>query len=473
MRLASTVGPAQPLVSKRLLAFFVVGVTIGALGLSHLVAATADASVRALRVRTGHTSASATAGTLANGTAKTAFWLPNTRASSTAVHVEVRRQSSGDSYRARAAVSRTGRVTIALVRHVNKKDKVLARKVLPGKLKKGKALWLEAQIGGRAEVVVRARAWVDGNRKPAWQVRKADSSSSRVERPGTVRVLVSGAKATKPKTMTVKYRAISVASSRFEGKPTASSTGVPKGTKLRVHKGDIIVTKSGTRIDSLDVRGFIFIKAPNVTITRSVIRGRANPGKAVGLVTNYGYKNLVVQDSLLKADQQSVYVDGLKGWNFTARRVHIVGNVDSIKIHGNNARIEDSLLEETTWFAKDPYQKGGPTHNDNIQVMRGKNVKIIGNTIRGAQNFAILGSANIGNTSGLTIEGNWLDGGHCTVKLQSLKSFKLKATLADNKFGPNRAVSYCAVQAEPQVSYKARNNVSEQTGKPIKIYRGR
>ncbi len=78
MRLASTVGPAQPLVSKRLLAFFVVGVTIGALGLSHLVAATADASVRALRVRTGHTSASATAGTLATGTAKTAVWLPDT-----------------------------------------------------------------------------------------------------------------------------------------------------------------------------------------------------------------------------------------------------------------------------------------------------------------------------------------------------------------------------------------------------------
>ena len=54
--------------------------------------------------------------------------------------------------------------------------------------------------------------------------------------------------------------------------------------------------------------------------------------------------------------------------------------------------------------------------------MKGRNVTIWSNTIRGAQNFAVLGSANIGDTPNLVIRGNWLDGGHCTVKLQSSRA---------------------------------------------------
>ncbi len=91
--------------------------------------------------------------------------------------------------------------------------------------------------------------------------------------------------------------------------------------------------------------------------------------------------------------------------------MRIVGNVDSIKIHGDNVRVEKSLLENTTRYASDPYQAGRPTHNDNIQIMKGRNVTIWSNTIRGAQNFAVLGSANIGDTPNLVIRGNWLDGG--------------------------------------------------------------
>ena len=81
----------------------------------------------------------------------------------------------------------------------------------------------------------------------------------------------------------------------------------------------------------------------------------------------------------------------------------------------------------------------------------------------GAQNFAVLGSANLGDTPNLVIRGNWLDGGHCTVKRQSLKSYRLKVQLAHNRFGPNRKVSYCPVQAEPQITLSAWNNVYEGT----------
>ncbi|HLL61487.1 MAG TPA: hypothetical protein VK401_00435 [Propionibacteriaceae bacterium] len=256
-------------------------------------------------------------------------------------------------------------------------------------------------------------------------------------------------------------------------KPSALTTGVPAGTSLRVHRGDLVITKADTRIDRLDIHGFVVVKAPRVKITRSIVRGGKSPRTAMGLVTNYGQPGLVIEDSLLKPAYPSVYVDGIKGWNFTARRVHVVGNVDSIKIHGDNVWVEKSLLENTTRFTSDPYQGGGATHNDNIQVMKGRNITIWMNTIRGAQNFAILGSANIGSTPNLVIRGNWLDGGHCTVKLQSLRSYRLKVQLAHNRFGPNRRIAYCPVQAEPQVTLSAWNNLYERNRRPIAIYRGR
>jgi len=171
------------------------------------------------------------------------------------------------------------------------------------------------------------------------------------------------------------------------------------------------------------------------------------------------------------ADHPSVYFDGIKGNNFTARRVHVVGNVDSIKIHGDNVTIEDSLLEDTQDYASDPYQGGGATHNDNIQILQGKNLTITGNTIRGASNFAILGSATQASVPNLEVRGNWLDGGHCTVKLSILNGYGLTATVTDNKFGPNRKVQSCAFTAYPAVNLTARGNVYESDGSPVSVLR--
>ena len=100
--------------------------------------------------------------------------------------------------------------------------------------------------------------------------------------------------------------------------------------------------------------------------------------------------------------------------------------------------------------------------------MNGKNIKIIGNTIRGATNFAILGSASHADVPNLLIDNNWLDGGHCTVKLQELNGWSQSATVTDNNFGPNRVVRNCAFQAEPSVSLlSSSGNVYESDGSPV------
>ena len=130
-----------------------------------------------------------------------------------------------------------------------------------------------------------------------------------------------------------------------------------------------------------------------------------------------------------------------------------------------------SLLENTTYYPHDPAQGGGPTHNDNVQIQGGSNLRIIGNTIRKATNFAVLGSADIADTPGLLVSGNWLDGGHCTVKIQELNGYQLSgAQLVNNKFGPNRVVQSCPIVAVIGTGVSASGNILELTGLPVGIF---
>ena len=78
----------------------------------------------------------------------------------------------------------------------------------------------------------------------------------------------------------------------------------------------------------------------------------------------------------------------------------------------------------------------------------------------------------IGDTPNLVIEGNWLDGGHCTVKLQSLKTYRLNVRLHSNRFGPHRRVRYCPVQAGRPGPGDRLEQPATRNRRPIVIYRG-
>ena len=68
---------------------------------------------------------------------------------------------------------------------------------------------------------------------------------------------------------------------------------MPWGTPLTPFYGDITVTTAETVIENLDVHGFITVRAPNETIRKSIVRGGIATGNR-GVITNYGYDNLLV-----------------------------------------------------------------------------------------------------------------------------------------------------------------------------------
>ncbi len=250
---------------------------------------------------------------------------------------------------------------------------------------------------------------------------------------------------------------------------TKTYPGVPTGLTLKPYVGDLVITTPGTVIDGLDIKGFVTVKATDVTIRNSIVRGGIATNNR-GLVTNYGFARLVVEDTTIKRDVAQVWIDGVKGSDFTLRRVHIVGGVDNVKVQGDNVRIEDSLLENTDYFANDPNQGGTPTHNDNIQVQRGNNLVFLRNTIRGGQNFAILLASSINNTTNVTIDGNYLSDGHCSMKIEERNGWNLtQTTIKNTRFGTGQAVRNCAINQVVGTEVTFGNNVWAATGAAVNV----
>ena len=453
----------------------------------------AHAATKSLSVAPGSsTSVRATKTTRTSSIAQATFYAP--AASPAYLGIQLRNDGVRSGYRAKASVN-DGSVSVSISRVADSSETALASVSTGLTVKAGAKVYVKAAAVGSNPVRIYVKAWTTSTKISGWQLGYTDYSSERIVRSGKAYLWAylgsDAGSATAVKYTSVKVKSYSVAKAKktkvgasyssqtpsnsasetpqptptptptpttgSTGFPTAATTGVVAGSSLTRHDGDITVTTDGTVLQDMDIHGFVTVKAKNVVIRNCIVRGGKQKGYQVGLITDYGYDNLLIEDVDVVAEYPSVYFDGIKGWDYTARRVHVVGNVDSVKIHGDNVTVEDSLLENTTYYASDPAQNGGATHNDNIQILTGKNIKITGNTIRGATNFAILGGAEQGAVT-LTASDNYLDGGWCTVKLQVKNGNSETAKVTNNTFGPNRSVSSCPFTAYPAVSLTQSGN---------------
>jgi hypothetical protein len=258
-------------------------------------------------------------------------------------------------------------------------------------------------------------------------------------------------------------------------KPDASNTGVPDGTRLTVHNGDINITADGTVIDGWDIHGFVRINASNVTIRNSIIRGGDAKGVGRAIIQAYGvHPNFVITDSTLVAAFPSLWLDGLDGAHFTAERLDISGVVDSIKVIGDNVTIRDSYLHGNRHYLNDPGHPDGVSHDDNIQFEGGTNFLAERNTIEGAYNAAWMITQNWARSSNMRLIGNWLSGGGCTVNISEKgKGPVTGLVLRDNQFarGTTR-VPDCAVISPTTTVPTMQNNVWTGTTIPVTVRRG-
>jgi len=258
------------------------------------------------------------------------------------------------------------------------------------------------------------------------------------------------------------------------GKPGPANTGVPTGTHLTVVTGDQVYARAGQTISGLDIHGFVQIRAKNVTIKNSIIRGGPNPkcNSSVIWIRADAGASATVSDTEIAPSHPSPCLDGIWATNATLLRLNIHGAVDGVKAY-DNTTLRDSYVHDLSWFASDPNQGGGATHNDDVQTYEGnEHVFLIHNTMspgpKGNATYQVTQDGGKVSTD-LHIEDNWLDGGGCTLNF-SHKGGPTPMTgiyVVGNRFGRHSVFGCPIFISTKTVLSEDSGNVWDDTGKPI------
>jgi hypothetical protein len=251
-----------------------------------------------------------------------------------------------------------------------------------------------------------------------------------------------------------------------------STTGVPTGTTLTVVNGDLVVTTPGAVIDAVDVRGFIKIGAANVTIKRSIVRGRPITSSFALITNEAGKYPFSIEDSELIASDASPNIAGIIGHNFSVKRTEIANVIDSVHITGSNVLVESSWLHDNLYYAQDPNHGGGPSHADSVQIQGGSNIRIVRNNIAGAEGSAVQMTQDRAVVSDVTIQDNRIGGGACTVNVAyGTRAPIAGLSISNNVFRLDTRHKNCAIIA-PSTNTISNVNNYFTNGVAVKISRG-
>jgi hypothetical protein len=237
------------------------------------------------------------------------------------------------------------------------------------------------------------------------------------------------------------------------------------GTTLSVVNGDQTFATSGALITGREFHGFVKVTGANITFRNCVFRGGVASGNAALLDVEKG-TNTVVEDSEFVPAHPAATIDGIWANQASIYRANIHGSVDGVKT-GSNVLIQDSYIHDMSWFANDPNQGGGETHNDGVQSFYGDNgVTLRHNTIdmsttKGA-NAAFQDSAGDAH-----VEGNWLDGGGCMLNFDDHGPALTSLYVTNNRFG-RHSFYKCPILLSTNASLKENSgNIWDDTGTPI------
>lgn len=250
-----------------------------------------------------------------------------------------------------------------------------------------------------------------------------------------------------------------------------STTGAP-ARGLTVHDGDLTVTTPGAVIENVDVRGYLRIKAPGVTVRRTFVRGRSGLTGPMALVqVQETASGALLEDVSVAADYPSYYIDGIViAAPCTLRRADIHRVVDSVKIISDDVIVEDSWLHDNLYFGTVP--SGGDTHTDNVQVGRGSRITVRRTVLTGSRNAAVMVTQDNGAVSDLTVEDCLLDDGAATVNIAEKTRGPVKGVrLVGNGFGRKaRSASMMTPRTTSSIATITGNTYPD--GTPVPVTRG-
>lgn len=276
--------------------------------------------------------------------------------------------------------------------------------------------------------------------------------------------------------------------------PTPATTGVLPGSNLKRVNGELTITSPGTYAN-LDIHGFVNVRAANVTIVNSIVRGGKNAVSSRGLINavHPAVSNLVVEGVKLQPEYPSRSLTGILGHDYTAKCVDVYQTVDGFGVFNThkpgaptNVTIQQSFCHELAYFSPEPNQKDNKTHNDCVQIQGGSGTIVRDNWLHaglsskaGTLNYphpqamsTIMLNDNVGKTTRVQVYGNRLTAGEVSVNGRGLKhsSGDHLGTIHDNKFDRGQYFSGHTIDLSTSVRADVYNN-HYLDGEPITVHR--
>jgi hypothetical protein len=225
--------------------------------------------------------------------------------------------------------------------------------------------------------------------------------------------------------------------------PSQQTTGVRAGSTLTTVNGNLTITAPG-RYENLDVHGFVDVRAADVEIRNSRVRGGvATTSRGLITATNAAVRNLVIEGVELVPEHPTLWLTGVLGHDYTARCVDVYQTVDGFGVFNTHdpggptrVTIQQSYCHHLAYYSPDPGHDDGHTHNDCVQIQGGSGAVVRQNTLHaylsgkaGTLNYpadhnqalsAIMLNDNVGRTTQVTVADNLINGGDIAVNAGGL-----------------------------------------------------
>jgi len=237
--------------------------------------------------------------------------------------------------------------------------------------------------------------------------------------------------------------------------------------------GNQTITVDGTVIKNKEIFGTLTIKANNVRVENTRVRVQVQIG--TGVVTSTG-SGVVIKNSEILSDHNNTSVNGIMGYGFTLDGVNIHDVVDQVHIHGaGNVTIKNSWLHDNIHWEKDPNWNNTPTHDDNIQVVSGDNIRVENSVLEDSVNTAMMMGQDAGAITNVTISGNTIGGGACSINVAPKTKYPAMTSVAisNNTFIRNQTKHLgCAVIAPSSSRPTMTANIWQHDNSAVKITNG-
>jgi len=239
------------------------------------------------------------------------------------------------------------------------------------------------------------------------------------------------------------------------GRPGPANTGALPGAALTAIIGDQTYATANQVIENVDIHGAVRITGRNVTLRNAIVRGNGGCGAIVQITGG-----ATLQDVEVVPEFPAACVDGVLASGSTLNRVNIHGVATGVKA-GSDTTVADSWVHDLA-----------PVAVDAVRTQGGRNVTLRHNVLTaGAKANSAYQVTQEGGASGsLKVDGNWLDGGNCTLNFAARGGGPTPLTgiaVTDNRFGRNTRF-VCPILISTQTVLTTNSgNVFDDTGGPI------